>query len=230
MKTALITLILVPFGILAQRNIGSEFHLSGNHPLIEGIGATFFGGGIGGNVIFRDTNIVGFKTGMEVNYFQTWVASAYQDKMSYRKNLHYRFAALTFPVFVRFNFGNRVRWFLEGGVYTGFGLGGNVTFSNIYYPSAPNDPTSVYQRSESCNSGLSITPAVGLGFRFPLSERIDFFFKPEFAYVRNKLQDVELFADKTKFGPGYGGSYPYDFSYMYVRVCAGIHLKPKKKQ
>jgi hypothetical protein len=137
---------------------------------------------------------------------------------------------LTLPAFARFNFGNRVKWFLEAGVYVGFGLGGRVTFSQISYPSSPNQPISEYEGAESCYSGLSVTPAAGLGFRFPLSERIDLLFKPEFAYVRNRLEDGQLFADKSKPGPGYGGSYEYDFSYMYVRVCAGIHLKPKPKK
>ena len=225
MKTTLIIIILSPFLTWAQAS-GSEFHASVNLPLNQG--KTYLGAGGGVNFLLRDTCRVNFKTGIEVNYFQTWDASAYYSKMSSRKNLHYRFTALTLPAFARFNFGDRVKWFLEAGVYVGFGLGGRVTFSQISYPMYPNDPTTVFEGGESCFSGLSVTPAAGLGFRFPLSERIDLLLKPEFAYVRNKLEDVEFSANKTKTGSGYGGSHEYDFSFMYVRVCAGIHLKPKK--
>ena len=227
MKSTIILIILIPFAAFTQAP-GFEFHASANLPLNQG--KTFFGAGGGANILLRDTCRFNFKTGIEVNYFQTWEASAYYSKMASRKDLHYRFPALTFPAFARVNFGKRVKWFLEAGVYVGFGLGGRVTFSQISYPTSPNDITTVYEGGESCYSGLSITPAGSLGFRFPLSERIDLLLKPEFAYMRNKLEDLELSTDKTKLGSGYGGSHEYDFSFMYVRVCAGIHLKPKSKK
>ena len=223
MKKTLIIIILSPFLTWSQAP-GLEFHASVNLPLNQG--KTFFGAGSGVNFLLRDTCRFNFKTGIEVNYFQTWDENAYFNKVSSMRNVHYRFTALTFPVFARFTFGKRVKWFLEAGVYTGFGVGGEVTYNVTgMYPNAPLD-----ERTESCNSGLSITPAGSLGFRFPLSERIDLLLKPEFAYVRNKLEDVEFSANKTKTGSGYGGSHEYDFSFMYVRVCAGIHLKSKKKQ
>ena len=90
MKTIFILISLIPFAAWTQAP-GWEFHASANLPLNQG--KTLIGAGAGANVLFRDTGRVNFKTGIEVNYFQTWDESAYYSKMASRRNLHYRFAA-----------------------------------------------------------------------------------------------------------------------------------------
>ncbi len=165
MKTALILFILVPFGILAQRNIGSEFHLSGNHPLVQRIGATFFGGGIGGNVIFRDSNTVSFKTGLEINYFHTW---ATLQTLSFKSG-DYHTLVLSIPLMARFSFGNKKKGFFEVGTYVGIGSGkSDNSYSN-------------YTQYESYSPGIVIAPAAGFGGHIRLSPKVDLFIKPEFA-------------------------------------------------
>lgn len=158
MKTTLIILLFIPFGIRAQGNIGAEFHLSGNHPLIEGIGATFFGGGIGGNVIFRDTNTLGIKTGIEINYFHT------SQSLSY-KSSNYHTIVLSLPVMVRFSAGKKNKLFFEMGTYVGIGSG--------------KSEVGKYSQYESYLPGLVISPAIGLGGRVSLSKRIDLLLRSE---------------------------------------------------
>lgn len=161
MKTTIVIFLFIPFGILAQRNTGFEFHLSGNHPLIEGIGATFFGGGVGGNVIFRDTNTLGIKTGMEINYFHTWQAS--QNLSSNHGDNHCVF--VTIPAMIRFSAGKKNRRFFEMGVYIGIGSG--------------KSEMGKYSQYEPYSSGLVISPAISFGGRIFLSERIDLLLRPE---------------------------------------------------
>jgi hypothetical protein len=195
MKKALF-ILLVPFGVLAQRNIGSEFHLSGNHPLIKGIGAAFFGGGIGGNVIFRDTNIVGFKTGMEINYFHTWITTTLFSHGEYHT------IAVSIPVMVRFSAGKKNKRFLEMGAYIGIGSGKSVVNDYPYSYYKPYRP------------GFAFTPAISFGGRISLSKRIDLLLRPELG-----LTVTDYHASDRVF----------ETWYSYLRFCAGIHVKPKKK-
>ncbi|WP_343634568.1 hypothetical protein [Fluviicola sp.] len=161
MRTCFIILIFIPFGTLAQRNIGSEFHLSGNHPLIEGIGASFFGGGIGGNVIFRDTNTFGIKTGVEINYFHTLRAS--QNLSYYHGDNHCVF--VTIPAMIRFSTGKKNKRFFEMGAYVGIGSG--------------KSEMGKYSQFVPYSSGVVFTPAISFGGRISLSERIDLLLRPE---------------------------------------------------
>ena len=194
MKTTLIIFLFIPFGIRTQRNIGSEFHLSGNHPLIEGIGATFFGGGIGGNVIFRDTNTWGIKTGIEINYFHTLKSLSY-------KSTNYHTTVLSLPVMVRFSAGKKNKRFFEMGAYVGVGAG--------------KSEVGKYSQYEPYRPGIVISPAISFGGRIFLSERIDLLLRPELGLT---ITDYHA-SDKV-----------FETYYSYVRFCAGIHLKPKKKQ
>lgn len=217
----LILLSLIPFGSWTQ-GPGFEFHGSVNHPLSSREDRTFFGGGAGANILFRDSRIFNFKTGMEVNYFHTWDESAYGGKMSSATDVHYRYVIVSFPVFMRLTFGERFKWFLETGAYLGICPGGNRRYTSTSYgPSPGNISEAVY--SQSYRTGLSITPAAGLGVRFPLSERIDLFLKPEFAFVKSNLAAN---GHKNTYGPG--DHTDFNDWYTYVRFCVGIHLKPKK--
>nr|WP_294857979.1 hypothetical protein [uncultured Fluviicola sp.] len=222
----LILLVLIPFGARTQ-GPGFEFYYSVNHPLSSKEDRTFFGGGIGASVVFRDTKVFNFRTGTEVNYFHTWDESAYDGKMSYRRDLHYQYVVLSVPAFARLTFGDRFKWFLEAGAYVGICLGGNVQYTRISYGPSPN-MSSTQENTESYRTGLSITPAASFGVRFPLSERIDFFLKPEFAVVKNNLGANNPFSHKNNYyGPVNPAKNDFDYLYMYVRFCAGIHLKPK---
>lgn len=173
---------------------------------------TFYGGGIGVNVIFKDTNRVSFKTGVELNYFHTWDSWLYSGHFSNQTNIHYQYAILSIPAFVRFNLGNELKFLVEFGAYLGFSLGGEMRSTYSAY-----DPLSNYSfngfKHENYVPGLSITPAIGFGTRVPLSERIDLVLKPEFAFMLNQEN-----------------SESFNRHYFYARFCAGIHLNPKTKK
>jgi hypothetical protein len=204
MKSAIILIILIPFAGRAQAP-GLEFHASVNYPVTGEI--AFTGAGIGTNILFGENKTVNFKTGLELNYFHTWVEKSYGPS---KGDCHY--GVLSVPAMVRFTSKKSVKIFAEIGIYLGIGYG---------QKQAPGDVKGVYgssstsKRYESYFPGLVITPAIGLGGRFPLSERIDLILKPEFVFTMTEF-DISDRAFETWYG--------------YVRFCAGIHLKPKPKK
>jgi hypothetical protein len=134
--------------------------------------------------------------------------------------LHYRYAIVSFPAFLRLTFGKRVKFFLEGGAYMGFCVGGKVRYTYTSYPTSPGQLTETSEKNDSYNTGLFLSPAVSMGLRFPLLDRLDLFIKPEFAFVKN------IRFSGNQVGSGYGGDYDYNYSFPYGRLCLGLHLKP----
>ena len=216
-RILIIILVFISFAAVSQEKLkairGFEFHASVNHPISakEGV-RTFYGGGIGVNVIFKDTNRVSFKTGVELNYFHTWDSWLYSGHFSNQTNIHYQYAILSIPAVVRFNMGDEFKLFLELGAYLGISFGGDMRSTYSTY-----DPLSNYSfngvKHENYSSGLSFTPMIGFGARVPLSERIDLVLKPEFAFMLNQEN-----------------SESFNRHYFYARFCAGIHLNPKTKK
>lgn len=204
MKSAIILIILIPFAARTQAP-GLEFHASANYPVIGEQG--FPGAGIGTNILFRENNLVNFKTGLELNYFHTWVEKSYGPS---KGDCHY--GVLSVPAMVRFTSKKSVKFFAEAGVYVGIGYGQKEAPGNV---KGTYGLSSASQSYESYFPGVVITPAVGLGGRFPLSERIDLILKPEFALTVTEF-DI---SDRA-----------FETWYYYVRFCVGIHLKPKMKQ
>ena len=214
MKRRILIIILVFISLTAesqekQKAIrGFEFYASVNHPISakEGV-RTFYGGGIGANIIFNDTNQVSFKTGVEFNYFHTWDSWLYSGHFSNQSNIHYQYAILSIPAVVRFNMGDEFKLFLELGAYLGISLGGDMRSTYSTYDPISNYSFNGFKR-ENYFPGLSFTPMIGFGARVPLSERIDLVLKPEFAFMLNQEN-----------------SESFNRHYFYARFCAGIHLK-----
>ena len=223
MKQLLISFSLITCGSWVQAQPGLEFHSSVNRPLSHSESNTYYGGGIGANVLFRDTSVFNIKTGLEVNYFHTWDDRIYPSKTSSTRDLHYRYAVVSIPAFLRLTFGNRFKMFIEGGTYLGVSPGGKVRYTYTSYSMYFGQPSVKSEKNENYNTGLSISPAIGLGARFSLSERLDIFLKAEVAFVvKNKR-----FYGGT-IGSNYGGYYDFNYRYNYLRLCVGIHLKPKQ--
>jgi hypothetical protein len=219
MKSRLLVSFLVFISLITQaqnreRDIpGWEFHASVNHPIsTKGGVRTFYGGGIGVNVIFKDTNRVSFKTGLELNYFHTWDSWLYSGHFSNQTNIHYQYAGLSIPALVRINFGNELNFLVEFGAYLGFSLGGEMRSNYFSYDPFSSESSNGF-KYEKYVPGLSITPAIGFGTRLPLSNRLELLLKPELAFVKNANYGEDSFNNH----------------FFYARFCAGIHLKPKKK-
>lgn len=188
-------LLFIPFGMRAQAP-GLEFHGSVNYPIAD---QTFPGAGLGTNILFREEKLVNFKIGLEINYFHTWAETNYGAKYG-----DHHYGVLSVPAMVRFTTGEKHKGFFEMGTYVGIGFGQSETG---YY--------SFNQQYETYFPGVVITPAVGFGGRFSLSERIDLLLKPEFALTLTEFDlDDRLF----------------ETNYFYARFCVGIHLKPRPKR
>lgn len=213
--------------LYAQRIPVFELHVSANHPLGGNSSnssssnnpysksgtevRTYLGGGFGANLVFADKRKASFKTGFEINYFHTWNRSVYTGHMSGKSNVHYRFCNLFIPAMLRLHAGERIKFSLEAGVYLGIPLAG--TMASYYYttPSYPGDLAIHETRREKFEGYFSISPAVGVGVSFPVSQRIDLFVKPEFVFQKNfNVYD----------GPG------SDFNkrFFYLRGCLGIRV------
>ncbi len=205
MKTTFLLILLSPLLSCAQTP-GLEFHASVNYPLG---GDAFPGAGIATNIIFRENNLVNFKTGLEINYFHTREEQSYGGSKG-----DCQYGVFSVPAMVRFTFGDKFKVVVESGIYLGIGYGqieAPKNYKGLYGVSlAPN-----VKRYESYFPGVVITPAIGLGGRFPLSERIDLFLKPEFALTVTQFDVQEM---------------SFETWYYYARFCAGIHLKPKPRK
>ena len=108
-----------------------EIHGSVNRPIA--FTTTFFGGGFGANVVFRDTRVLSFKTGLEVNFFRTWNNVMYIHYESYKIDALYSYWDLSIPFTLRWNMGKKARFFVEAGGYLGIPLTGNVVYTDINY-------------------------------------------------------------------------------------------------
>lgn len=218
------TLFLVGFigmhtSVYAQPKIPTfELHFSANRPLNNNSeDQTFFGGGFGANLVFRDAHVLSFKTGFEANFFHTWNESVTLSHMSGKSNVHYNFWNLSIPVLLRLNVGQKVKFFLEAGVYLGIPLIGNTTSRYHSYSSYPGGSNVNEIRTEKFEGYFSLSPAVSLGVIFPVSQRIDLFLKPEFLFQKNFHVEV--------YGPG------SDFNdhFRYIRLCLGIRINLNDK-
>lgn len=199
--------------LCAQSGIPTfEIHFSANHPLSTNPqDRTFYGGGFGANLVFRDAHVLSFKTGLETNFFHTWNKSAYVGKMASSTNVHYNYWNLSIPVLLRLNVGQKVKFFMEAGVYLGIPLTGNATSTYYSYPMFPGDVKTVETRQEEYEGYFSLTPAVSLGGIFPVSERMDLFLRTEFLFQKNvSAQDWPISNFNEKF--------------YYVRLCLGVRI------
>lgn len=195
-----------------------EFHLSANHPIWNNSEDwTFFGGGFGANLVFRDTNTLSFKTGFETNFFHTWNRSVSLSHFSGKSDVHYRFYNLSIPLMLRLHVGERVKFFLEAGGYLGIPLAGNMTSKYHVTPSSPGDAGINETRTEKFSGYFSVSPAVSLGLIFPLTQQLDLYLKPEFVFQKNFGVQV------------YGSGSDFNDHFRYIRLCLGIRLNLNHK-
>ncbi len=212
--------------LFAQKIPTFEIHFSVNHPLgghSSGSSSTntpwqggtevrtYLGGGFGANLVFADAHTASFKTGFEVNYFHTWNRSVYTGHMSGKSNVHYRFCNLSIPAMLRIHVGERVRFLLEAGVYLGIPLAGTMTSDYHTTPSYPGDIAINETRREKFAGYFSVSPAVGVGVSFPVSQRIDLFVKPELVFQKNFGIDDSPVSD-------------FNAKFSYLRGCLGIRI------
>jgi hypothetical protein len=205
-------------GVCAQDRIPVfELHVSANHPLKnEQTDRTFFGGGFGGDLVFRDAHTFSIKTGLEANFFHTWNKSVYMGHMDGKSDVNYHFWNLSIPVMLRLHAGNKVKLFLEAGAYLGIPLFGNTT--SIYHsdPSYPGDVAINEERSERFEGYVSVSPAVSLGLIFPVSPRVDLYVRPEFLFQKN-------------FNVYDGPVSDFNARFRYVRLCVGMRINVNKE-
>ncbi len=197
----------------AQQKIPTfELHFSANRPLKSNLDQTFYGGGFGANLVFRDEHKLSFKTGFETNFFHTWNQKVYLSHLSNKSNVHYKFFNLSVPLMLRLHVGERVKFFLEAGGYLGIPLAGNMTSKYHSTPFYQGQASINETRTEKFSGYFSVSPAISLGLIFPVSQHVDLFLKPEFLFQKNFGVQV--------YEPG--GDFNEHF--FYIRLCLGIRI------
>lgn len=189
-----------------------ELHVSGNHPLEnEPKDRTFYGGGLGVNLVFMDDRVLSFKTGLEANFFHTWNKSAYVGKMASSTNVHYNYWNLSIPALFRLNVGQKVKFFIEAGGYLGIPLAGSSTSKYYLTPMSPGVVNVPEMRKEQYEGHMSVSAAAALGGIFPVSQRVDLILKPEFLFRKNiRIQDSPVSDFNNRFS--------------YFRLCFGMRI------
>jgi hypothetical protein len=189
-----------------------ELHFSANHPLSSNPeDRTFYGGGFGANLVFRDNKPLSFKTGLEANFFHTWNKSVYLGHTSGESNVHYNLWNLSIPVLLRLNVGQKAKFFLEAGAYLGIPLAGSTTSTYHLDATYPGGTNVNELRKEKVGGYFSVSPAVSLGGIFPVSERVDLLLKPELLLQKN-------------FGVYDGPGNDFNERFVYIRLCLGIRI------
>jgi hypothetical protein len=82
-------------------------------------------------------------------------------------SLNYIFDYLTLPVLVRFSFGNKVKYFINGGPYLGYLLSQTFVIKGDNFKTVNIDNTSNYN---SLDAGISL----GTGLQYPIHEKLYF--------------------------------------------------------
>ena len=201
--------------LCAQTRIPTfELHFSANHPLENAsTDRTFYGGGLGANLVFMDQRPLSLKTGLEANFFHTWNRSSYSGKMSSKSNVHYHFWNISIPLMLRLHIGKKVKFFLEAGTYLGIPVAGNSTFKYNSHGMYPGSAIINEVRTEKFEGYFSVSPAASVGVILPVSQRLDLYLKPEFVFQKNfNVNDV--------YGPG--GDFNEKF--RYIRLCLGLRI------
>ena len=82
-------------------------------------------------------------------------------------SLNYNFDYLTLPILVRFSFGNKVKYFINGGPYLGYLLSQTFVIKGDNYKTNTIENTSSYN---SLDAGISL----GTGLQYPINEKLYF--------------------------------------------------------
>ena len=140
-----------------------------------------FGFGIYKNIFSKKTvNLVpGFEFNKSVQYIDQMSSGHYGNYT----DLTVYISTLSFPVNARFNFGHKVKFFLEAGVFVDFTLGAKRKgMSHFYQPGVGEPPEEGFPFEEKLNlEGINYGMSLGLGISVPVL-KTHLIIKPDYKF------------------------------------------------
>jgi hypothetical protein len=144
---------------------------------------------------------VNFIIGIEYNRTNLFKYSGgYTGHFSYQRDVTYHLNTISTPLFFRFNFGNRVKFFLETGAYIDINLICSVT--GIVETDSNMDSLGHYHYTESkFRQGAELKffncgATGGIGVSIPLNSQLDLILKSDYRYGIRNLMDSDVFFNR----------------------------------
>lgn len=149
----------------------NEYAISTNYGLEQ---RGFFGAGLEFCHVMRSEKIVGFRSGIGLNFFHFWHGNTTPPvSLEPRRNQHYYITNLSIPFDLQLNFGGKARFLFELGGQ--FGVNAYTVYRADVYSEQVSDY--VEMRSEpSLKAFVGVNS--GIGLRVPLNNRLGLLLKP----------------------------------------------------
>jgi hypothetical protein len=142
------------------------------------------GFGIGIYHTFIPKKRINVTMGLEFNRTSQFIKYEYRGHYANATNITYNLNSLSFPVEVRYNIGNKIRWFFAAGVFFDVTVGGDSRGTiTVYSPlDSMSTITSKDFKSKQTNGGiLDIGLSCGTGLKIPIYKH-ELIIKPDFKY------------------------------------------------
>lgn len=155
---------------------------------------------------------VNFIMGIEYNRTNLFKYSGgYTGHFSYQHDVTYHLNTISSPFFFRFNFGKKIKFFLEAGAYIDLNLICSVT--GLTETNSGMDSLGHYSNTESkFRSGAELKffnagATTGIGVSIPLNSKLDLIIKSDYRYGVRSLMESD------------------DFFNRYIRAVVGLKWK-----
>lgn len=166
----------------------NEVHLGVNLSVVSNGNTTnYFGGGLGIYHVWWEKKFYNLIFGIEYNYTRQYLKQLNMEEFSFAQDVDVQFHNFTFPLFMRFNFGKKIKGFCEFGGY--FELPITKGKGDYYGYSKPYGTTFEENKKFPISTGVNGGPLLGLGLKIPISNNA-LLFRLKYHYgVRNLLKD-----------------------------------------
>ena len=187
-------LTILVFGQSDKPKFFSEFVVSVNRTTLKNQNTENGNGfGIGIYQSFRDNEKVNIILGIEFNRTSQLKKSMNQGHHHHSTDVRYNFSWLSIPVTTRINFGERIKLFIEPGIFIDIPISAREKGTSHSY--IPNDDNQiVYKETEYDKKASQIDLNYGLSFGFgmiiPISE-VNLIIKPDYKLGLKPIYDYK---------------------------------------
>ncbi|MBC8321505.1 MAG: hypothetical protein H8E34_12370 [Bacteroidetes bacterium] len=199
MKKSYLILMILFFNILLfgqkdKPKFFSELVVSVNRTDLENQNTENGNGfGIGIYQSFRDNKKVSLILGFEFNRTSQLKKSMYGGHFAYTTDVKYNFSWLSIPLTTRINFGGRIKFFIEPGIFVDIPIGAREKGTLHSY--LPNEDNQIeYKETEydkkASQIGLNYGLSFGLGIIIPVS-KVNLIIKPDYRLGMKSIYDYQ---------------------------------------
>jgi len=172
-------------------------------------GETKFGFGIGAYHVYMQEKRTNIVFGIEYNKSRIFFRNLYEGRFAHSENITYTMNWLSMPLFVRYNIGENVKFFIELGGHADVMVGAKR--KGIMHTNLPGENNQLvhkhYEFNEKTNLNSSGGVSCGIGLRIPVA-KYEIIVKPEYKFGLS-----EVFYSNTT-----------SYYCRYARISAGIRF------